>query len=190
LRSLFRLLGPQPQDRSAGNLNRLGWKGNRDLVSRFKRWATTGNSVPVQFDADFITRAQALASRRRYFEAPSASALQQRSHKPWQKLAALKDEEFEGGPSVQNLRSLELLDEYSETLRDRSRESVILISQVLSDCGGKPNVSVAGAIRLSWEQRIAWDDTSANPTINSISCGDEMGHWPPLRRLRLLFRAN
>jgi glycerol kinase len=51
-----------------------------------------------------------------------------------------------------------------------------LISQVLSDCGGKPNVSVAGGIRVTREQRIAWDDTSTNPIINSISCGDDLTH--------------
>jgi hypothetical protein len=63
-------------------------------------------------------------------------------------------------------------------LRDRSRESVILISQVLSDCGGKPNVSVARPIRFMREQRIAWDDTSTYPIINSISRDDETGHGP------------
>jgi glycerol kinase len=65
----------------------------------------------------------------------------------------------------------ELSDECSEMRRDARRKRVILISQGLSDRGGKPNVSVAAGIRVTREQRIAWDDTSTNPIINSISCG-------------------
>jgi glycerol kinase len=61
-------------------------------------------------------------------------------------------------------------------MRRDGRRKLILISQVLSDCGGKPNVSVAGGIRVTREQRIAWDDTSTNPIINSISCGDDLTH--------------
>jgi hypothetical protein len=50
--------------------------------------------------------------------------------------------------------------------RDARRKRVIPISQGLSDCGGKPNVSVAAGMRVTREQRIAWDDTSTNPVIN------------------------
>jgi len=58
--------------------------------------------------------------------------------------------------------------------RDGRRKRVILISQGLSDCGGKPNVSVASGIRVT--RRGAGDDTSTNPIINSISCGGDLVH--------------
>jgi len=64
--------------------------------------------------------------------------------------------------------------------RDGRRKRVILIAQGLPDCGGKPNVSVAGRTRVT--RSGAGDDTSTNPIINSISCGGDLVHdfLPPL----------
>jgi hypothetical protein len=87
---------------SAGNLNRLGCEGDPGRGSRSKGWARTRNSVAISINASFVrisllSRAS-LRQSSPFFEVASASALQQRnvSHKPWQKLAALKGEEFEG----------------------------------------------------------------------------------------------
>jgi hypothetical protein len=40
----------------------------------------------------------------------------------------------------------------------------------------KPNGPFAAGIRVTREQRIAWDDTSTNPIINSVSCGGDLAH--------------
>src|SRR5262245_51000839 len=45
----------------------------------------------------------------------------------------------------------------------------------------KPNVSFAARIRVAREQRVAWDDTSTNPIINSISCSGDLAHGYLLR---------
>jgi hypothetical protein len=68
--------------------------------------------------------------------------------------------------------TVEPFDECREMRRDGHQQCVVLIPQRFPN-RVKPNVSFAAGIRVKREQRIARDDTSTNPIINSISCGGE-----------------
>jgi hypothetical protein len=69
--------------------------------------------------------------------------------------------------------------------RDGHRQCVVLISQRFPN-RVKLNVSFAAGIRVTREQRIAWDDTSTNPIINSISCGGNVAHDYSAWRITIL----